>query len=107
MSARSGPSIRSPSAASSRVSARTSGAMSSSTASPVSAAASSAAGDRTPCPKNQLVKAGAVGWRRSEEHTSERQSHVNLVCRLLLEKTKKKQFLFLPLKKKKKKKKKK
>src|SRR3989344_7132682 len=27
---------------------------------------------------------------RSEEHTSELQSHVNLVCRLLLEKTKKK-----------------
>src|SRR5690242_20813476 len=39
------------------------------------------------------------GWRtrhhqshrvRSEEHTSELQSHVNLVCRLLLEKKKKK-----------------
>src|SRR5690242_20880978 len=28
---------------------------------------------------------------RSEEHTSELQSHVNLVCRLLLEKKKKKQ----------------
>src|SRR5690242_8558976 len=27
-------------------------------------------------------------WRRSEEHTSELQSHVNLVCRLLLEKKK-------------------
>src|SRR4051812_49854777 len=27
--------------------------------------------------------------RRSEEHTSELQSHVNLVCRLLLEKKKK------------------
>src|SRR6266480_6547567 len=26
------------------------------------------------------------GWARSEEHTSELQSHVNLVCRLLLEK---------------------
>src|SRR5690242_20962944 len=25
-------------------------------------------------------------WSRSEEHTSELQSHVNLVCRLLLEK---------------------
>src|SRR5690242_21459574 len=35
----------------------------------------------------------AVGERRlrSEEHTSELQSHVNLVCRLLLEKTKKKE----------------
>src|SRR5690242_21619984 len=31
----------------------------------------------------------SVGFRRSEEHTSELQSHVNLVCRLLLEKKKK------------------
>src|SRR6267142_4232668 len=31
-----------------------------------------------------------VGTLRSEEHTSELQSHVNLVCRLLLEKKKKK-----------------
>src|SRR5690242_21419992 len=31
------------------------------------------------------------GDGRSEEHTSELQSHVNLVCRLLLEKKKKKQ----------------
>src|SRR5690242_21231346 len=30
---------------------------------------------------------------RSEEHTSELQSHVNLVCRLLLEKKKKKNIL--------------
>src|SRR5260370_2744965 len=30
------------------------------------------------------------GRRRSEEHTSELQSHLNLVCRLLLEKKKKK-----------------
>src|SRR5260370_27506617 len=29
--------------------------------------------------------------KRSEEHTSELQSHLNLVCRLLLEKKKKKQ----------------
>src|SRR5260370_19439027 len=29
-------------------------------------------------------------WERSEEHTSELQSHLNLVCRLLLEKKKKK-----------------
>src|SRR6266480_2423166 len=34
--------------------------------------------------------------RRSEEHTSELQSHVNLVCRLLLEKKKKKQRRPLP-----------
>src|SRR5260370_12769505 len=31
---------------------------------------------------------------RSEEHTSELQSHLNLVCRLLLEKKKKKYALF-------------
>src|SRR5438477_3305063 len=31
---------------------------------------------------------GEVSMRRSEEHTSELQSHVNLVCRLLLEKKK-------------------
>src|SRR5690242_21001903 len=31
---------------------------------------------------------------RSEEHTSELQSHVNLVCRLLLEKKKKKQNIY-------------
>src|SRR5438477_5304017 len=30
----------------------------------------------------------ASTWARSEEHTSELQSHVNLVCRLLLEKKK-------------------
>src|SRR5690242_21025601 len=38
--------------------------------------------------------------RRSEEHTSELQSHVNLVCRLLLEKKKKntiKHFLYTPI----------
>src|SRR5690242_21561136 len=34
-----------------------------------------------------VMVGGAVG--RSEEHTSELQSHVNLVCRLLLEKKKK------------------
>src|SRR6266571_565095 len=41
--------------------------------------------------------------RRSEEHTSELQSHVNLVCRLLLEKKKKKISRISSLKKKKKK----
>src|SRR5438034_8122579 len=34
-----------------------------------------------------------LGGRRSEEHTSELQSHSDLVCRLLLEKKKKKQQL--------------
>src|SRR5438477_3226951 len=37
-----------------------------------------------------VVEVLAVGEIRSEEHTSELQSHVNLVCRLLLEKKKKK-----------------
>src|SRR5690242_20792842 len=32
---------------------------------------------------------------RSEEHTSELQSHVNLVCRLLLEKKKKKKTVYI------------
>src|SRR5690242_17398889 len=32
------------------------------------------------------------GYVRSEEHTSELQSHVNLVCRLLLEKKKKQKY---------------
>src|SRR5882762_5556682 len=40
--------------------------------------------------------------RRSEEHTSELQSHLNLVCRLLLEKKKKNKITFLIFKKKKK-----
>src|SRR5713101_1256356 len=37
-----------------------------------------------------MTLTGAPGSSRSEEHTSELQSHVNLVCRLLLEKKKKK-----------------
>src|SRR5260370_31440602 len=35
------------------------------------------------------AKAASVDNGRSEEHTSELQSHLNLVCRLLLEKKKK------------------
>src|SRR5438034_10553213 len=38
----------------------------------------------------QPMKPAAVGVERSEEHTSELQSHSDLVCRLLLEKKKKK-----------------
>src|SRR5215204_7068664 len=41
--------------------------------------------------------------RRSEEHTSELQSHSDLVCRLLLEKKKKKIYNIISYKKKKKK----
>src|SRR5260370_10226109 len=37
----------------------------------------------------QVIQLGA---RRSEEHTSELQSHLNLVCRLLLEKKKDKDY---------------
>src|SRR5690242_21400745 len=43
--------------------------------------------------RGQQTQPAAVAQRqvpRSEEHTSELQSHVNLVCRLLLEKKKKK-----------------
>src|SRR2546422_8112190 len=38
-----------------------------------------------------LLPAGALADDRSEEHTSELQSRLHLVCRLLLEKKKKKQ----------------
>src|SRR5690242_21098322 len=41
-----------------------------------------------PSPIRTVYRIAARGARRSEEHTSELQSHVNLVCRLLLEKKK-------------------
>src|SRR4051812_49731289 len=41
------------------------------------------------------VPTGPLFVDRSEEHTSELQSHVNLVCRLLLEKKKKQPQLLL------------
>src|SRR6266480_7321971 len=40
-------------------------------------------------PPQYTMKAALCFAARSEEHTSELQSHVNLVCRLLLEKKKK------------------
>src|SRR6185369_2058239 len=40
-------------------------------------------------PKRTIVYTAWDGEERSEEHTSELQSHLNLVCRLLLEKKKK------------------
>src|SRR6266480_3559217 len=40
----------------------------------------------------ELSASSSVPFARSEEHTSELQSHVNLVCRLLLEKKKTKLF---------------
>src|SRR6266480_7068884 len=55
------------------------------------------------CPRSAVEIGAAVA--RSEEHTSELQSHVNLVCRLLLEKKKKKKRQLLTEKKKKNKKK--
>src|SRR4051812_50002927 len=39
-------------------------------------------------PRPHRLGAGLCAGPRSEEHTSELQSHVNLVCRLLLEKKK-------------------
>src|SRR5690242_21613070 len=41
------------------------------------------------CFCSQEIKLSKTNLPRSEEHTSELQSHVNLVCRLLLEKKKK------------------
>src|SRR5688572_31450236 len=42
------------------------------------------------CARRGGAREGGDGARRSEEHTSELQSQSNLVCRLLLEKKKKK-----------------
>src|SRR5438477_8661264 len=39
--------------------------------------------------RDSTFRTSRCGMARSEEHTSELQSHVNLVCRLLLEKKKK------------------
>src|SRR5438876_4606568 len=60
--------------------------------SPASPSASTppAAGPRTRCPCSPWPAEGEAGEHRSEEHTSELQSPVHLVCRLLLEKKKKK-----------------
>src|SRR6266700_7104236 len=43
-----------------------------------------------PVPYKPTSRTSVVGQARSEEHTSELQSRENLVCRLLLEKKKKK-----------------
>src|SRR5690242_21519714 len=43
-----------------------------------------------PITNDSRTLCSAMPMKRSEEHTSELQSHVNLVCRLLLEKKKKK-----------------
>src|SRR2546422_3176524 len=47
---------------------------------------------RISCPSPAVwrpAETSANGWARSEEHTSELQSRLHLVCRLLLEKKKK------------------
>src|SRR6266478_9377797 len=49
-----------------------------------------ARGRRPRRPRHRARLAGLRAERRSEEHTSELQSQSNLVCRLLLEKKKKK-----------------
>src|SRR6266571_2751804 len=62
---------------------------------------------RPPGPASPHPPGASPRTERSEEHTSELQSHVNLVCRLLLEKKKKKKRKTHPINKKKKNKKKK
>src|SRR5438034_8284694 len=46
--------------------------------------------DTSPCPPGHTMEVTNLALERSEEHTSELQSHSDLVCRLLLEKKKKK-----------------
>src|SRR5467141_5012369 len=60
------------------------------------------ANGRTSCRKMTMLPINTSSLSRSEEHTSELQSHLNLVCRLLLEKKKKKIKNYLIKKKKKK-----
>src|SRR6476661_4578629 len=53
---------------------------------------------RSPSPTSHrgCTRPNRTRWRRrSEEHTSELQSHLNIVCRLLLEKKKKKKNFIL------------
>src|SRR6267154_6023103 len=71
---------------------------------PISEAGSACRAIRgTVAPLRAEGAAGSTPRRRSEEHTSELQSPVHLVCRLLLEKKKQKQQPFILLLKKKKK----
>src|SRR5260370_15467717 len=46
-----------------------------------------------PAATGRCGRIAAGGHGRSEEHTSELQSHLNLVCRLLLEKKKERTFV--------------
>src|SRR5260370_21827946 len=45
-------------------------------------------GHARPARRSSMTQPCLAWWPRSEEHTSELQSHLNLVCRLLLEKKK-------------------
>src|SRR5260370_3703275 len=47
------------------------------------------------CTRQSVISETNSSLGRSEEHTSELQSHLNLVCRLLLEKKKKSTTLFV------------
>src|SRR2546422_11254880 len=47
---------------------------------------------RSPAENAWSVRAPSSSWMRSEEHTSELQSRLHLVCRLLLEKKKKRRI---------------
>src|SRR5215211_8152489 len=70
-----------------------------------SAATSAPAPHKRPTPPRNTTPSATRGRlknRRSEEHTSELQSHSDLVCRLLLEKKKKKKRNIIKTKKKKK-----
>src|SRR2546422_6571800 len=49
----------------------------------------SSSGVLPPRPASQEMRSAGLGGNRSEEHTSELQSRLHLVCRLLLEKKKK------------------
>src|SRR5260370_13444276 len=66
-------------------------ASSSASRSGCSAAAARAAALHAAATGSAAARAAAAEQPRSEEHTSELQSHLNLVCRLLLEKKKLKQ----------------
>src|SRR2546422_1382516 len=45
--------------------------------------------------RSRSYRGRSARWERSEEHTSELQSRLHLVCRLLLEKKKKKENIIL------------
>src|SRR5436190_14247767 len=58
--------------------------------------ATSASAARSSSTCGRSSSSPGVCWTRSEEHTSELQSHSDLVCRLLLEKKKRRRYSKLP-----------